>query len=317
MTLPFSKFQVLSTFVSLLTSLELAVANQLPQKTRILPEQSYSALSNTADTTSAQVKVKSVTADAAYRNALKYQNSIAGKKRPAPKALVPTQPSAAGALPGTSQPTVVIVQSPAPVAPVLNPAGTVSQDIKSSGSQRPPLVSQKMMEQMPKGRLYLQTTQQTLSRAKLGKNAFSAEGGGRAGYYSLNYDRMTGSHVGLGLGLSYFTLRTEGVVNSQVHFLMAPIYGNFYFLPNSHRPFATVGATVVSINGTLEESGDIEATLHDRFGSGFSGIAAVPHFGFGYEYRGSSSILVRASVYGAYISQRVLPWAGLSLGTSF
>lgn len=169
----------------------------------------------------------------------------------------------------------------------------------------------------PMPKVIYKTSMTTRETINLGKNALTAEGAGRAGYYSVNYDRMTGSHVALGLGFSYMSTRMEDERTTQLNFAMAPIYANFYFLPDEHRPFFTIGATVLHISGDIEKNGEVEKTIQEKLGDGFTGIGAVPHAGIGYEFRSGTGFLGRLAVYGGYIHNQVIPWGGLSLGTAF
>lgn len=229
-----------------------------------------------------------------------------------------------------AQPTVVVVQVPTPVAPVAPPVPLVQATPKPAPTPKEDIYKKDMAPLMdrvserdlgrraqPAPQVIYRTSRSSRTYTNLGKNGVSTEGAGRGGYYSVNYDRMTGTHVALGLGFSYINLKANDEKNTPLQFVMAPIYGNFYFLGNEHRPFFTIGATILSVSGEIEKGGEVEKILFERLGEGFNGIAAIPSAGLGYEFRGSSGFMTRITAYAAYINKEVLPWGGVSIGTAF
>ena len=143
-------------------------------------------------------------------------------------------------------------------------------------------------------------------------NAFTVELLGRAGVWSLSYDRSVTSWLSLGAGLSYIGFVIGPLM---VGALVFPVFANFYILPDQHRPYLTVGtdfALAVAANSWSEDS-----SARGAF-TGFNNF----HAGIGYEYRSASSgFLFRVGPYVMAMTNGVnwlvFPTLGLSLGGAF
>ncbi|MCC6277367.1 MAG: hypothetical protein IT289_05580 [Oligoflexia bacterium] len=133
------------------------------------------------------------------------------------------------------------------------------------------------------------------------ESAVSIELLGRAGRWSINYDHMVSEDIALGGGFSYVSASSG---SSSASALIIPVYGNYYFKTNNHRPFATAGIDIVT--ATVSGSG---------FSGSASGVAAV--LGGGYEFRGDSGFLFRAAPYLLVGGGGVAFWAGFSFGYAF
>lgn len=136
-------------------------------------------------------------------------------------------------------------------------------------------------------------------------NALSVEGLGRGLQYSIQYDHVLNDDMAAGFGVG-----TASVQESNSNTTIVPAYFNYYFSRDAGSLYATAGATLltdsdVAKNGTLT-TGKIE------FGSN----AVLPVFGFGYENRGDTGFLFRATGYGV-VAKKLYPWLGFSFGYAF
>ncbi len=142
-------------------------------------------------------------------------------------------------------------------------------------------------------------------------NAFSIELLGRAGVWAFTYDRSLTSWLGLGVGISYLW---ASLFSAWVGALVFPVFANFYILPDSHRPFLTVG-TDFALGGAGYVS-MYDDSAHTAVNvMGFNNF----HVGFGYEYRSQSGFVLRIAPYLMVLNLGdsrwlVGPTIGLSLG---
>jgi hypothetical protein len=187
----------------------------------------------------------------------------------------------------------------------------------------------------------------------LGSNGLTIEALGRAGVYSVNYDRMVGSMVSLGVGFSYLSLASKNqtpttntaagaaggsagalpadsttvtkfangadtaVDNDTLAIYEFPVYTNIYFAEQRHRPYFTAGGTIVHLRGTLNQGSRLEEWLTADSSVTYTGTFIVPQAGLGYEFRGYGGWLTRLTAYGMYANQKLTPWGGLSFGATF
>lgn len=137
-------------------------------------------------------------------------------------------------------------------------------------------------------------------------NAVSLEVGGRAGSYSVNYDRVLEDHLSAGLGVSTFSISDNGGANSSsTQQIALPIYINAYSGWAQHRGYLTAGT-------------NLSSTSYRPSGYGFSpssGAGVYAILGAGYEYRGTKALLFRVAAYS--LANRFSVWLGGSLGYSF
>ncbi len=139
-------------------------------------------------------------------------------------------------------------------------------------------------------------------------NAISAELLGRGLLYSINYDRSINENIAVGAGFSYWSLSSY---TSKASVLVVPLYGNYYFSPDSNRGFITAGMDIVSVS--VEDHGFYSSDNY--FAGHASGVAAV--VGGGYEYRGKGGFLFRGAPYLLAGSGGAAVWLGLTFGTTF
>lgn len=130
------------------------------------------------------------------------------------------------------------------------------------------------------------------------RNALSLELLGRGLLYSFDYDYLIHDDVALGIGASTYSF-SSGTSSANVTFI--PLYANYYFTPGEHRWFASGGVNLIHASGTLDQSEKIS-------GSGAAGI-----IGGGYEFRGESGFLFRASPY-VFVGKASGVWLGISIG---
>jgi hypothetical protein len=137
----------------------------------------------------------------------------------------------------------------------------------------------------------------------------SAEIGGRAGLYSVNFDRVLNDDLAAGIGFGSLQAETSGVGNKQGSAVI-PIYLNAYLMRDAGSLYLTAGASLLtspdSIKGKTLTPGSLQ----------FSSSPFMAHFGLGYEYRSDVGYLVRLTAYGL-VSQNIAPWGGISVGYSF
>ncbi len=78
-------------------------------------------------------------------------------------------------------------------------------------------------------------------------NAISAELLGRGFLYSINYDRSLNESFAIGAGFSYWSVSSFA---SKASIFAVPVYGNYYFSPDSNRGFLTAGLDFVGASVT-------------------------------------------------------------------
>jgi hypothetical protein len=129
---------------------------------------------------------------------------------------------------------------------------------------------------------------------------------GRAGFYSVNFDRAIIPALSVGAGFSF--LPTESNDESALYIL--PVYANLYSNDDIHRAFATAGADFVF--GATSKVSQVVSKYSKSQISLNSGPHAV--LGFGYEYRGYSGVLFRAAPYLVVGGGSIIPTMGVSIG---
>lgn len=172
----------------------------------------------------------------------------------------------------------------------------------------------------------LRTSTRSLRRT-YNKNNVSLELLGRGALYSVNYDRLLGRSVAMGVGFSYMNV-SSGVGdfgNLDITIIMVPLYANYYMNSSmNHRVLGTAGVTIANARVT---AGSNLATKANRaseaplpFDLDTSASASVtiplPMAGLGYEYRSQGGFLARLTGYGVFYGS-FQPWVGLGLGSHF
>lgn len=132
------------------------------------------------------------------------------------------------------------------------------------------------------------------------RHSVSLELLGRGLLYSFNYDYLIHDDIAVGAGLSTYSF-SSGTSNARLTFV--PVYANYYFTPGEHRWFASGGVNLIHASGSIDKDEKIS-------GSGAAGI-----LGGGYEFRGDSGFLFRATPY-VFVGKASGVWLGLSLGYS-
>jgi hypothetical protein len=128
------------------------------------------------------------------------------------------------------------------------------------------------------------------------KNALSLELLGRGGLYSFNYDYSILKDLAIGAGAAFYS--AAGASAS-----VFPVYASQYFGGENHRFMVTGGPTLVLASASADS-----ATLNGK------GIAGT--IGAGYEFRGDSGFLFRATPYFNFGALSGV-WLGLSGGMTF
>ena len=129
-------------------------------------------------------------------------------------------------------------------------------------------------------------------------NLIGGEVGGRGLLFTLNYERFLSNQIGLGAGIMAIKTSGGGIT-------VIPLYASF--TPgNTHSPYFSVGATVLTGGGDVE---DWESTT-------------LVSFSFGYQYHSASGFFVRP--FFTYLKptepgtgDEYLIWPGLTVGGSF
>jgi len=142
-------------------------------------------------------------------------------------------------------------------------------------------------------------------------NVLGVEMLGRAGLFSVQYDRVMNDDMAAGFGYGTVGLkdRTSGADIGQ-SVKLVPVYFNYYFKQDQGSLYGTGGATIIldsnDAAGRTSKTGSID------FGSG----AVLPVVGFGYENRGDSGFLFRVTGYATF-ADKVIPWVGFTFGHAF
>ena len=132
-------------------------------------------------------------------------------------------------------------------------------------------------------------------------NSLYLEVGGSAGIYSINYDRLIGSHLGIRIGFSYWADLIIPGISAQIF----PTSLNCFIGNGSSKFELGVGVTYVI--------GEI-----NWFGERASGSVVVPNINIGYRYQSEDGgFLFRLGFMPLIGPHEILPWGGLSAGVSF
>jgi hypothetical protein len=131
------------------------------------------------------------------------------------------------------------------------------------------------------------------------KNLVGIELLGRAGLYSVNYERWTTFRVGLGAGLEYWYFGRDQ------HTFIAPLYISSNPIGDRHSLYLSAGATVLFSNATLfSNSRD--------YSSGALGTISG-----GYQFRSRGGFLIRPTVNYIFDGTRGVVWPGVTIGRMF
>lgn len=134
-------------------------------------------------------------------------------------------------------------------------------------------------------------------------NFLGVEAFGRGLLYSIQYDRAVNDDLVAGFG--YGSVGVEPGSSTSI----VPVYINYYFAREQGSFYATAGvsfATNRSSSASTSSIGGLE----------FSSSPLIPVIGAGFEERGDSGFLFRATVYGL-LGKSYTPWFGLGFGYCF
>lgn len=167
------------------------------------------------------------------------------------------------------------------------------------------------------------------------RHTLTVETLGPGGLYSLNYDYLVSLKSALGFGISYQSLRANPTVSdAEVQLITLPVYANFYFPFNEHRPFVSTAVTFIKAHATAnvdlstlfggmqwsydQGEGSQKQTLTVEkadmsLNNNIDVLVAVPSLGAGYEFRTSEGAVFRVQAL-TIIADKIIPWAGLSFG---
>jgi hypothetical protein len=121
---------------------------------------------------------------------------------------------------------------------------------------------------------------------------------GRGGTFSVNYDRLLSDLWAVGGGFSFGS-------SAGTSYFIFPVYGNYYFLTTPSRWFVTVGATISTLNQTVNSPSP----------GNFGGVGF--NAGAGFEYRTQGGGFLRVAPYLLMYGGVASPWIGFSFGFSF
>lgn len=134
---------------------------------------------------------------------------------------------------------------------------------------------------------------------------------GRGGLFSLNFDAMVSDSFAVGAGFGYVSISaSSGTSSASASATFIPIYGNYYFNESNHRFYATGGADLVILSGSLSSSSY-------GLSQSATGTSILPVVGVGYEYRGDDWFLFRVAPYIFIGSGAVYVTGGLTFGYAF
>jgi hypothetical protein len=126
---------------------------------------------------------------------------------------------------------------------------------------------------------------------------------GRGIAYSLFWDRVLSDELVAGIGIGGVGIESPSGTSSTV----VPVYFNYYFARQQGSLYATGGATLLTetVRGGSTTIGGVPV-----------GSPVLPTAGLGYENRSDAGYLFRAAAY-VFVGEKVVPWAGMTLGYSF
>lgn len=176
---------------------------------------------------------------------------------------------------------------------------------------------------------------QISAKAPYNRHALSVETLGKGGLYSLNYDYLASYRSALGLGFSYQSIRAHPMISeAQIQLVTLPVYANFYFPIENHRPFLSTAVTFIKAHATAnldlsevfagmklsyasdnnEEQVSVEkADL--KMNNSVDVFFAIPSLGAGYEFRTAEGAIFRLQALG-FIHDKITAWGGLSFGVA-
>ena len=129
---------------------------------------------------------------------------------------------------------------------------------------------------------------------------------GRAGLYSVNYERFITPRVGFGVGFARDTLIGGFFSYTRSDSTLVPIYVSWTPIGDRHSIYVGAGTTV----STVKQTDLISHAPSRSWGS--IGTAT-----FGYQYRSSRGLLVRPTVSRLFTSTSGTFWPGITLGVTF
>lgn len=140
-------------------------------------------------------------------------------------------------------------------------------------------------------------------------NTLSVEALGRAGLWSLSYDRRITTALAFGIGISHLPISgtQSGGETFWISNFTIPVYGSLYVLGIPHQIFVTAG-----VNFGLLSTGGAAITVSRWTNSPIALVA-----GLGYEYRPSEGPLVRVTPYIYFGPAGLSVNLGLALGFGF
>ncbi|WP_413291525.1 hypothetical protein [Bdellovibrio sp. HCB337] len=168
------------------------------------------------------------------------------------------------------------------------------------------------------------------------RHALSVETLGKGGLYSLNYDYLASLKSAIGFGVSYQSIRAKPTVSdAQIELFTLPVYANFYFPFQAHRPFLSTAVTFFKAHATANidlstvfsgmrmtysaegvEDQEISIDKADMsMDNSVDLLLAVPSVGTGYEYRTADGAIFRVQGL-VFVYDKIFPWAGLSFGVA-
>jgi len=128
-------------------------------------------------------------------------------------------------------------------------------------------------------------------------NVVSVELLGRAGVYSVNFERYLHPKIGVGAGVAYWGIGDGTLV-------VVPLYVAANPIGKTHSPYLAAG-------WTLGVFSDLFGTSRDLSSTGVGTLTA------GYQFRSSSGFILRPTVNLFYRVGTSLVWPGVMIGHSF
>lgn len=137
-------------------------------------------------------------------------------------------------------------------------------------------------------------------------NLLGIELAGRAGLYSLNYERVVLPRIGIGVGFASHTLVGGFFSYTKSTSNIVPLYVSWTPIGNKHSLYLSGGATVAITTRTRLTT---NVTSHH---GGAIGTAT-----FGYQYRSTRGFLIRPTINTLFDRSEGILWPGLTLGFTF
>jgi len=140
------------------------------------------------------------------------------------------------------------------------------------------------------------------------RNLIGGELLGRAGLYSINYERLLTNRIAAGGGISVLSLSSSGLFSPSrsTTTVILPAYVSWTPVGRTHSPYLSGGLTLLT-----------HRTREFLLGNSEFNVGAFGTLTAGYQYRSEGGIIIRPFVSNIFIDDDRLWWPGITLGVTF